>query len=245
MAIVLDESSFIALLALLAFVGITINQQGGIRIVLWRIRGQKWFMRVEKQPDGSAIRKAYKWKGRVQEHSQPRYEHNGKDWFVGGPTETVRVFGGPQWVYNYNDARPLPLEHIKFQMVETEEKIKDPDQAVDQMIEETVKDENGNDKIIKRIVKKTVPGIERTLKKMVPVIIAGKPIDPMLIHAAFQNKSIEAFNKLGDKPNKFRWGLLGFVIAVIFIITAFNLLYTYYYGVNIACAVHAQGVQCH
>lgn len=214
MAIVIDEYTLTGIVFFLILAGRVINQQGGMQIVWWRIWGTRWFMRVEKQPDGTAVRKAYKWKGRVKEHSLPMYEHNGKDWFVGTAKETVRVYGGPQWVYNYNDSRPLPLEHLEMKMVEVEEKQKNPD------------------------------GSETTVKSLKPMVIAGAPIDPMLIHAGFENKSIEAFNHLSDKPRKLTWGILGFVITIILIVSIFNLVYTYYYGVNIACAIHAHGVNC-
>lgn len=214
MAVVIDEYTFYTALFLLLIAGRTVNSQGGALIVFWRIIGRKWFLHTQIGPDGNTTRKALPMKI-VKTHSVPTYEFQGKEWFVGGEDETARIYGGPQWVYRYNDARPLPLRQIESKMVEVKEKMKEAD------------------------------GTEREVTKMVPMVVAGKPIDPTLINAAWRNKSIEAFNKLGDKPNKFRWGLLGFVIAVIFIITAFNLLYTYYYGVNIACAVHAQGVQCH
>jgi hypothetical protein len=179
MAVVIDETTLATIAILIVLTMIQIGKQGGPKIVMWRLRGVRWFMRVEKQPDGTAIRKAYNWK-RITTHSLPKYPHNGKDWFVGGPKETVRIFGGPQWVYNYNDSRPIPLE------------------------------------------------------------IAGDPIDPTLIHSAFENKSIEAFNGLNKKPDKFRWGMFGFAIFLIIILAIINVWYGYYFGLNANCALHSK-----
>lgn len=213
MAIVIDEYTLIAIMFFLALGGHIVNQQGGLQIVLWRIRGVPWFLHTQIGPDGNTIRKPLKMKI-VKTHSLPSYEFQGKTWFTGGAQETARVYGGPQWLYNYNDARPVPRYHVQTKMVEVEEKQKNPD------------------------------GSETTIKTIKPVVIAGKPIDPMLIHSAFENKSIEAFNHLSDKPKKFTWGIFAFVITIILIVSIFNLVYSYYYGVNIACAVHAHGVNC-
>jgi len=136
-------------------------------------------MRVEKQPDSNAIRKALPWKV-IRTHSIPSYTYKGKDWFVGGPRETVRVYGGPQWVYNYNDSRPIVLEQT------------------------------------------------------------GDPIDPTVIHSAFENKSIEAFNHLNEKKSKFSWGMMGIAIVLIILLAGISAYYSYYFGINNACAVHSK-----
>ena len=213
MAIVIDEYTLIAIIFVLAFASRIINQQGGAKIVMWRLRGVPWFLHTQIGPDGNTIRKPLPMKI-VKTHSLPSYEFQGKTWFTGGAQETARVFGGPQWLYNYNDARPVPRYHIAVKMVEVEEKQKNPD------------------------------GSETTVKSMKPVVIAGKPIDGMLIHAAFENKSIEAFNHLSDKPKKFTWGVFGIIIALVLILSIVTAYYSYYFGVNIACAVHAHGVNC-
>ena len=179
MAIVIDDTTLYALIIGVILTLIQIGKQGGPRIVMWRLLGTRWFMRVEKQPDGTAIRKAYPWKI-IKTHSLPSYNVRGKDWFVGGPKETLRIFGGPQWVYNYNDARPIPLE------------------------------------------------------------IGGEPIDPTVIHSAFENKSIEAFNGLNKKPDKFRWGMFGFAILLIVILGIISVWYSYYFGLNANCALHSR-----
>jgi hypothetical protein len=178
MTIEIDPTYIAVALVILIIGSQQVNKQGGPKIVLWRLLGIRWFMRVERQPDGGAIRQSFRWKGTVKTHSLPSYSANGKDWFVGGPKETVRVCGGPQWVYNYNDARPLPLEH------------------------------------------------------------GGDPIDPTLIHSAFENKSIEAFNKLNEKPQKFKWGMMALAIVLTLIFAGLSVYYTYYFGYNINCALH-------
>jgi hypothetical protein len=179
MAIVLDDTSLATIVILVILAMVQVGKQGGPRIVIWRLLGTRWFMRVEKQPDGTAIRKAYNWKI-ITTHSLPSYTVRGKTWFVGGPKETIRLFGGPQWVYNYNDARPLPLEH------------------------------------------------------------GGDPIDPTLIHSAFENKSIEAFNGLNKKASVAKWGMFGFAILLIVILGIISVYYSYYFGVNANCALHSR-----
>src|SRR5437667_331563 len=184
MAFVIDETTFYAFVTIVIIAIVQIGKQGGPKIVYWRLRGVKWFMRVEKQPDGSAIRKAYNWKI-IKTHSLPSYTVRDKTWFVGGPKETVRVFGGPQWVYNYNDARPVPLEHLDY---------------------------------------------EKT----------GGPIDPTLIHSAFENKSIEAFNGLNKKTSRTTWGMFGFAIVLIVMLGIITAWYSYYFGINANCALHSR-----
>jgi hypothetical protein len=179
MAIVIDETTLATIAILIVLTMIQIGKQGGPKIVMWRLRGVRWFMRVEKQPDGTAIRNAYNWKI-IKTHSLPKYNVRGKDWFVGGPKETVRIFGGPQWVYNYNDSRPIPLE------------------------------------------------------------IGGDPIDPTLIHSAFENKSIEAFNGLNKKVSVAKWGMFGFAIMLLVILAIINVWYGYYFGLNANCALHSK-----
>jgi hypothetical protein len=182
--VVIDVTTFYVFGFLLVMALITINRQGGFKIVTWRIMGIRWFMRVEKQPDGTAKRSAHRWKGLVKEHSIPSYSLGEKTWFVGDEKSTVRVFGGPQWVYKYNDSRPILLEH------------------------------------------------------------EGDAIDPAVIHSAFENKSIEAFNGLNRKPDRFRWGMMGLAIIIIVILSALSAYYSYYFGINNACAVHAHGIAC-
>jgi len=182
--VVIDETTLASVAVFIILVMIQVGKQGGPKIVLWRLRGVRWFMRVEKQPDGTAIRKAYPWKI-ITTHSLPSYKVGGKDWFVGGPKETLRIFGGPQWVYNYNDSRPLPLEHLDYAKT-------------------------------------------------------GGPIDPAVIHSAFENKSIEAFNGLNKKPDKFRWGMFGFAIMLIVILGIISVWYSYYFGLNANCALHSR-----
>ena len=179
MTIVIDPTYIAVALPAWIIINQQIGKQGGMKIVLWRVLGIRWFQRAERQPDGSIIRGAYRWKI-IKTHSLPSYTIKGKTWFVGGPKESGRVFGAPQWVYNYNDARPVPLEHT------------------------------------------------------------GDPIDPTLIHSAFQNKSIEAFNKLNEKPATFKWGMMALAIILTMIFAGLAVYYTYYFGYNANCALHSR-----
>ena len=188
MPIVIDETTLYIIAFIVIVALMHVNKQGGPKIVMWRILGIKGFLRVERQPDGSAIRDVKKWKI-IKTHSLPSYNVRGKDWFVGGPRETVRVFGMPQWVYNYNDSRPLSLEQGHMEGT---------------------------------------------------TWVPAEPIDPTLIHTAFENKSIEAFNGLTKKPDKFRWGMFGFAIMLIVILGIISVWYSYYFGLNANCALHSR-----
>ena len=125
----------------------------------------------------------------VKSHSLPMYSYKGKAWFTGGPNQTARVYGAPNWVYVYNNAEPLFLTWGQY------------------------KDGKWS---------------------------SSEPFDPTLIHSAFENKSIEAFNGLTRKPDKFRWGMFGFAIMLIVILGIISVWYSYYFGLNANCALHSR-----
>lgn len=179
MALVIDEQTFYATILLLIIVNRIVATQGGFRIVFWRIRGVKWFMRTEVTPDNNAVRKALKMKI-VKTHSPPMYEYNGKEWFTGGPDETARLYGAPNWVYRYDDARPLPLKH------------------------------------------------------------KGDPIDPTLIHSAFQNQSIEKFNRLGQPKTRKPTASIAILVILILAVGFLTIYYTWYFGYNANCALQTR-----
>ena len=210
--IVIDPNIIIGVFIFLLFVNRIVNTNGGFKIVLWRLFGVRGFIRVERQADGSAIRGTFRWSKHVKGSVLQYYlTKNGKGWLVGKPEETVRVFGLPQFVYNYNDARPLPLEQVQTVEKEVEVEVKDAD------------------------------GTTTTQRQKRAIIVAGKPIDPLLIHAFATNKSIAEFNQFSD-PNarKVRWGYMALVIGLIFVLAALNVYYSYLFGVNANCALHTK-----
>lgn len=188
MALVIDETTLYALLGGLIIMAKIIGSQGGGKIVMWRLLGIRWFMRTEIAADGNALRVPLKMKI-VKTHSLPTYNYKGKIWFTGGPNQTARVYGAPNWVYVYNSADPLVLSYGQY------------------------KDGKWS---------------------------AVEAIDPALVHSAFENKSIEAFNGLNRKPDKFRWGMFGFAIFLIVILGIISVYYSYYYGINANCALHSR-----
>lgn len=223
MAIVVDETTFYTAVFIILALVITVGKNGGPKVVLYRVLGVSAFFRAEKQPDGTARRSFHRMKI-VTTGILPRYNLKSRDgqirtWFAGRANETIRVFGYPQWVYNHNDARPLPMEHVK---------------VVDKEIEQTVR-EKQSDGTTKEVIQ----------KRVVPVVVAGAPIDGLLIHSGFETKVIEEFNELGKpQQSRFKWGMMAFVLLFILILSGLAVYYSYYFGINTACAVHAHGVNC-
>ena len=109
MAIEIDATTFYAIMLLLVFTMTTINKQGGIKIVSWRIRGKRGFLITMIEPDKKVLRKPLPMK--IVHNSTPRFPFDGGEYFTGGPDETVYAFGMPNWVYVRGDSRPLKLVH--------------------------------------------------------------------------------------------------------------------------------------
>jgi hypothetical protein len=188
--------------------------QGGPKVVFYRTFGIKWFMRTEATPERKAKRTIHRM-SIVHTHSLPSYElgkgANKKTWFAGGPEETIWVWGGPNWVYDYRDARPLPMRQTEHKMVETKVKVKSPD------------------------------GTETEETRIVPMIIAGKPIDPVVIHTAFTNRVIEAFNRVGQKTGMSKGQGALLAVSVLTLLAVIGVAFwTYYFGVNINCFAHTR-----
>ena len=85
----------------------TINKQGGIKIVSWRVRGKAFFLLTMINPDKKVFRKPLPMS--IVHNSTPRFTFDGGEYFTGGPDETIYAFGAPNWVYDRRDARPRKL----------------------------------------------------------------------------------------------------------------------------------------
>jgi len=76
-------------------------------------------------------------------------------------------------------------------------------------------------------------------------VLVHKPkCPPMNVHAAYKDDRIEQLHKINVKTSKLRWGLYGLAILLTLVGVIITAYYSYYFGVNIACAVHAHNVAC-
>jgi len=178
MAIEIDATTFYVIVFLLVFVMTTINKQGGVKIVSWRIRGKRGFLITMIEPDKKVLRKPLPMK--IVHNSTPRFTFDGGEYFTGGPEETAYAFGMPNWVYMRGDSRPLKLQHT------------------------------------------------------------GELMSASKIHAAFNDDAIERFNGLKQKKSAFNAKTLTYLMIFILIISAASAMYSYYYGLNVNCALHTR-----
>src|SRR5260370_40768119 len=86
----------------------TINKQGGVKIVSWRIRGKRGFLITMIEPDKKVLRKPLPMK--IVHNSTPRFMFDGGEYFTGGPDETAYAFGMPNWGYQRGISIPLKLQ---------------------------------------------------------------------------------------------------------------------------------------
>ena len=103
----LDLTTLSFIVVPVVWVMATINKQGGIKIVSWRIRGQRGFLLTMIEPDKKVFRKPLPMS--IVHNSTPRFTYDGGEYFTGGPDETIYAFGMPNWVYDRRDARPRKL----------------------------------------------------------------------------------------------------------------------------------------
>ncbi|HEX9240517.1 MAG TPA: hypothetical protein VF910_07700 [Candidatus Bathyarchaeia archaeon] len=71
-------------------------------------------------------------------------------------------------------------------------------------------------------------------------LVPKAKIDPMLVHQAYKNDFLERRHKLNVHQSNLKWGLFGFLIAFTVILAFASLFYTYYFGVNVNCALHTK-----
>src|SRR5690348_358374 len=109
MAIQIDATTFYGIVFVVIWAMATVNKQGGLKIVLWRIRGKRGFLITMIEPDKKVTRKPLPMK--IVHNSTPRFSLDDGEYFTGGPDETAYAFGMPNWVYMRGDSRPLKLQH--------------------------------------------------------------------------------------------------------------------------------------
>lgn len=117
MAISIDAYTLYALIFIVIWAMATVNKQGGVKIVSWRVRGKRGFLITMIEPDKKVLRKPLPMK--IVHNSTPRFTFDGAEYFTGGPDETAYAFGMPNWVYERGDSRPLKLQHTGEMMSAT------------------------------------------------------------------------------------------------------------------------------
>ena len=72
-----------------------------------------------------------------------------------------------------------------------------------------------------------------------PLSFKGEAMSATKIHAAFDDDAIERFNGLKQKkgPNQ---KLMMYLLIFVLILTAASAMYSYYYGLNVNCALHTR-----
>jgi len=72
------------------------------------------------------------------------------------------------------------------------------------------------------------------------VLVPKAKVDPMLVHAAYSNDALERRHKLNVKTGNLKWGLFGTLLLFSFILSFAAVFYTYYFGINVNCALHTK-----
>src|SRR5437867_2069152 len=72
------------------------------------------------------------------------------------------------------------------------------------------------------------------------VLVPKAKVDPMLVHAAYSNDALERRHKLNVKTGNLKWGLFGTILLLSFILSFAAVFYTYYFGINVNCALHTK-----
>lgn len=71
-------------------------------------------------------------------------------------------------------------------------------------------------------------------------LVPKAKIPPMLVHRAYVNDFLERRHKLNIKQGNLKWGIFGFLIALAVIFDFAILFYSYYFGINVNCALHTK-----
>jgi hypothetical protein len=76
-------------------------------------------------------------------------------------------------------------------------------------------------------------------------VLVHKPkCPPMTVHSAYKDDRIEQLHKINVKTTKWKWGFYGLAIFLTLLAAGLAAYYSYYFGINTACAVHAHNVNC-
>ena len=68
----------------------------------------------------------------------------------------------------------------------------------------------------------------------------GEMMNATKIHSAFTDDAIERFNGLKQKKSVFQSKLMMYLIIFVLILSAASAMYSYYYGLNVNCALHTR-----
>jgi hypothetical protein len=71
-------------------------------------------------------------------------------------------------------------------------------------------------------------------------LVPKAKIDPMLVHQAYKNDFLERRHRLNIRQGNLKWGIFGFLIAITVILAFTSVFYTYYFGINVNCALHTK-----
>ena len=90
-----------------------INMLGGMKEAWWRIRGIPYFAAWFFGPDGEPERQIFKYKD-ITTHSPAGFDYAGGRYFINeNGTSTAKYHGRMAWLYNWDEAEPIPFRNWK------------------------------------------------------------------------------------------------------------------------------------
>jgi len=107
--------AFIPYMLVFVAIGVmrVINMLGGMKEAMWRIRGIPYFAAWFFGPDGEPEREIFKYKD-ITAHSPAGFDFAGGRYFINETgTSTAKYHGRMAWLYNWDEAEPIPYRNWK------------------------------------------------------------------------------------------------------------------------------------
>jgi hypothetical protein len=90
-----------------------INMLGGMKEVWWRMRGIPYFAAWFFGPDGEPEREIFKYEI-IERHSPAGFDYSGGRYFINEQgTSIAKYHGRMAWLYNWDEAEPIPYRNWK------------------------------------------------------------------------------------------------------------------------------------
>lgn len=89
-----------------------INMLGGMKEAWWRLRGIQYFAGWFFGPDGEPAREIFKYSD-ITEHSPAGFDYMGGRYFIDENARTAKYHGRMAWLWNWDEAEPIPYRNWK------------------------------------------------------------------------------------------------------------------------------------